>query len=514
MHPIHRPLRAGAPGFENIRVCQKIDDLYLQAARDTLYNSIPGFFEDNMLSPTELLHCADWVGTLENTDMMLRTAIQRGAMRNVHHVANIKQHMAELEQLTRDATRRLLKDTRGGIFPPVTDCAEFSGLADRLVTTSRGRYILNGIIARHVLNSDTPNDKLCRLVHILESTNEENPGWSMLHEAVDTILAELIRIPALVDDIIGDTENFGDHLLAIVRLFLSRPVNGKYGRGQATDLLSWHFAAGELPQTRIALGQMLKNGLASQKVLCEGGPRNEMERFKQISRLIVQCIGPHLKRRDIQPALDLRSSRLASPEMVHACLQQCQLPSEKIKKLFFIESCITDARSRYRIADILFRLSTADSFSAEFQRAPDLVMERMHTLADLNRAAITSGFDPDQRQKMASIFDHMAYELAKNSHLFEGIDKRYQNIAQKTVTIARMFYSGHITEGKLSRKARKQMMNYTRMPGFLEAYIIYRTGRDGKTLDARQALIDIGLGMKRVGIDPEIGLYWVMPSPA
>lgn len=503
--PISRP--ANMPPFE---LCQRVGDLYLRPSRELISQAVPRFFETHGISVIELLHHPDWVRTLEDSGMMLQTILQRAVMQAAEQGGNIRDIKAQLEKLVKEGMAQLRQDAQNELFPDLRKAEQFADLADKSFKHPQGLYVLNGAIARHLRPARTVNERIFLLMTILECSMENRPGWPMLHDAADDILAEILRIPRVLPELVGDVADYGALLQAYGRLFLCHPVHGQYGQGQGLDLMAWHFAAGDLPQSHIAIGELLKAGISAQPPLCDGPPIEELQRFRQLNELVQQCIGPHLRRREIQPELNLRSARLASPEQIRTCVNEYAQPDEKIQSLFAIESCISDAHSRYRIADMIFRTTAAASFQQTFQSPAIPMAEKLRRLADLTRSALASGFDEDQRQKMAATFDNLAYDLAMKSNLFEGIDQCCKNTAQKCITVARLFHGGNIAEGRLARAARKRIMTYIRQPGYLEQYIAYRTQRDGKPPERTQALIDIGLDLKRVGIDPEIALYRVM----
>lgn len=497
--------------MEKVKPCQTVKELYLRPSRALISEAIPSFFETHCISVTELLHNSDWVRTLEDSGMMMQTIIQRAVLQGASFGGDLRDDKARLEKLIREGTTKLRTDTQNELFPALKEPAEFAALADKCTHIPQGNYVLSGAIARHLRPARNVNIRLVKLTEMLNAAtpqkNEsgekdpERPGRALMHETIDDMVSEILAIPRVVPELIGDVPNFGTRIYTCALWYLGRPVRGQFGEGQALDKLAGCFARGDLPLSHMALARMIVQDITSSEPLLNGIFLHELKSFRQLSPILGQCVGPHLSRRDLLTAMNTRSARLATTDHIRDSMNALQTMDDKVQKLFFIESCITDPRSRYAIADMIFRFATAESFSLRFQTTQIPLTKRLHRLTQLNQYALNSRFDKDQKLRMAAIFDNLAFAQAEEARLFDIILAQKSTPAQKFMMICKLFAAGNITEGKLSAKARKTVQALLKQDGFISGYAIA-----ANLPEAGDVTGDLREKLKAIGMNPDDAL--------
>ena len=126
---------------------------------------------------------------------------------------------------------------------------ELSGKGD-------GSYLLNGAIARYLKDANGWDEKVFRLIALMNEAPAEGPGRTLLLSSVDADHCRNSRGSAALHDLIGAQENLGHALMSLVQLFLGKePGNGQ---GQAGLIsLTNRFAADELPESRTAIANRI-----------------------------------------------------------------------------------------------------------------------------------------------------------------------------------------------------------------------------------------------------------------
>ncbi|MGB8602947.1 MAG: hypothetical protein WCD42_12205 [Rhizomicrobium sp.] len=492
---------------EQPNFCQTIDEFYARDARRLIFRLTSEFCLQNRATATELLHSADLLNKLENagTAMLHAVQIQSSAYSSAMNIP-VRDALNHYNRLISRVVDRVTVDHRKHVFPTGT-VDNFVSLADSMVDKPNGLYLLNGTLVHYLRHTTRWSEKVDRLLQVLEAPGavaaNSGPGAAMLHSAVDEIVAEILPVPVALTDLIGPQSTFGEGLIAATRLFLGQQQKSAYTEDVALNSLARHFAAGGLPLSRAALGARLVADVQSLKRLREDSIEAEMRVFRELALLIRHGVGPYMKREEMMPALELRAARFVAHDTLTKCLDATTIPDEKIAWLYFTESCIVGARSRYKVADQIFRIATSSNFRNRVQSTQIPISKRLHILSGLCTSALKSGFDPDQRVRMAKLYDGLAFDIAQKSRLFENIDALPITPALKVQAMLKLFAAGQITEGKLSADAHKRVLDYLAQPGFLTGYLQAWAQSHGGKLDKMASLLELAQGLKKIGLPPD-----------
>lgn len=486
------------------KICETVEDFYTKDARRTIYRLLGEFCVQNKVSVIEILHSADLINKLENnaSAAMLHAIQLRAASYSSSAKIPVKDALNHVNRLVSEASNRVIADSKSRRFPQIT-ADKFGALADSLSGKPDGLYILNGALAAYLRNAGSWNEKIARLVKVVHIDGPDGPGKQMLIDAIDEILAEMLACPAALIDLIGLRDNFGECVISVTQLFLGQQQKSQYTDDICLADLTRLFAAGRMAATRTVLGMRIIADIQSLKRLREDTIESEMRLFRQMADLVCQGIGPHLKREELMPALELRAARFVAPDTMRKSLGSTTLPDEKVNWLFLAAECVVGARSRYQIADQIFRIITATTFRNRVLSTQIPAPKRLGILYGLNASALRSRFDEDQRKRMARTFDDFAVEVAKQAKLFETIEAQPVSPDVKVQTVLKLFASGQITTGKLSDMAHKILLGYLSQAGFLTGYLQnWAQTHDGK-LDKQMAILELARSLHKVGLAPD-----------
>lgn len=488
----------------NQKICETADDFYTKDARRTIYRLLGEFCVQNKVSVIEILHSADLINRLENnaSAAMLHAIQLRAASYSSSAKIPVKEALNHVNRLVAQASNRVITDCKKKLFPQLT-VEKFGALADTLVSKPNGLYILNGSLTAYLRNATSWIEKISRLVKVVNVDSPDGPGKQMLIDAVDDILAEMLACPAALTDLIGVRDNFGESIISVTQLFLGQEQKSQYTDDICLADLTRLFAAGRMAATRTVLGMRIIADILSLKRLREDTVESEMRLFRQMADLVCQGIGPHLKREDLMSALELRAARFVAPDTMRKSLGSTTLPDEKVNWLFLAAECVVGARSRYQIADQIFRIITATTFRNRVMSTQIPAPKRLAILHGLNAAALRSRFDADQRTRMAKTFDEFAFEVARQAKLFETIEAQPLPADVKVQTILKLFASGQITTGKLSGAAHKLVLKYISQPGFLTAYLQGWGQTHEGHVDKQTAILELARSLHKIGLAPD-----------
>jgi hypothetical protein len=482
--------------------CFKPDDLYSYHARATIVRLLGEYLARNRLTLIELGHRADALEKLEATGTLLQHAIQKVAVAQACSTTMpVQQIVKSLNELVNKAFQRVYRDQRKGYFP-ATEPNRFSALAATLQSEPDGLYVLNGAIALHLKTAASWDEKVTRLIGLMEQA--EGEGRALLLSSIDSIIAEIVSGRAALRELIGPQEHFGGEIAALVELFLGTEPDGANSRN-GLSVLSRHFAADDLPDARTALAQRVMVEFRSMKRLCPDSLFEEFKTMRKIADRLVRGVGKYLGHEDLVDAVTLRSRRVVSHETLTEHLADAATPDEKVSRLLAAEENIIGAENKRKLATFVLSVAGALNFESHFQDSKQPALARMQILANLQLRVLRSGFQDGQRYEIAEILDRIASEIEARAKLFETIAANASTPVERATKLLRLCTGNFLTEGHLASHARVLILAQLSKPGFLSSYTA-QIARDGEKLDAEAAMTDLVAVLGKAGISAETGL--------
>jgi hypothetical protein len=477
--------------------CFRPDDLYSYHARTTTARLLGEFLARHRITVTELIHRADALERFEATGTLYQHAIQKIAVAQAASTTTpVQQIIKSLNELVTKAINRVYRDAKRAYFPDINK-GSFAALAAKLADAPDASYVLNGAIARYLASAKNWDEKLLRLLALLPELADAGPGRMFLAESIESIIAEILNGGAALHELIGDSENLGAALTALVELFLARDVpNAQSGLA----VLARHFAGDELPAARSAIASRIMAELKSQRRLCPASLVDELKTLRRIANRLVLGQGKYLSHEDLIAAFTLRSKRLVTHESVSAHLAEVAGPDEKLERLFLIEENIIGAENKRQLAAFAAPLIASSVFEQLFLFTKTPILERLQRLTALQARVLRCGFQDIQKDEISTALDHLASEAESRARLLEAIEAKSPTHVDKTIAILRLSTAGVFTEGRLSAKARAMVLRQIGQPGFLTGYIAHQP----KNADA--ATVELVQHLEKIGITADTGL--------
>jgi len=478
--------------------CFKPDDLYSYHARQTMMRLFGDFLARNKITITELIHRADMLDKLEATGTLYQHAVQKIAVAQAaSSTTPVQQIVKNLNELTTQATQRVYRDQRKGLFPnPHAD--QFAELAAKLAGQGDAAYIFNGALARHLKDTQGWNDKVLALLEILAKTPASGESRTLILSSIDAILAEALSASTALHELIGQAENLAEALTRLVELFLGKlAVDSAHGGVAA---LSARFAADELPEARTAIARRIVAEFKSAKRLRPDSLVEELIALRRLANRVVYGVGKFLSHEDLITAFTLRSKRLVTQEILSSYIQDCA-PDEKMERLLFVEENIIGIENKRQLASFVTPVLNSAVFENFFQNPKVPLLQRLQRLAQLQGRVRRASFVDVQRQEIADKMDRLACEMAARAKLFENLDAKHRNHVEKAQTLLKLMMGGFFTEGALSAKARDIILSCLATPGFLTGYFAHQSGADSET-----AMAGLMTDLNKAGITAETGL--------
>jgi hypothetical protein len=493
------------PKYEDVpsTPCFKVDDLYSYHARKTIALLIPDFLAHHKVTVTELGHRADLLERLEAAGTLLQHAIQRVAVAQaIENEQELPKIIRTLHDLAIQAFHRVYRDAEKGRFASCKP-GHFAALAAKLADTSDSCYVLNGVIAGYLKDAKSWDEKVHRLMGLMEETHEETPGTPLLLTVIDTLISEVLAGPAGLKALVGAQDSQGEAVMALVKLFLGREPDKTEGHSGLVALTR-QFAADTLPNARVAIAERIVAEIRSFKRLDPSSLEEELKALRQIANLLVMGIGKYLSHEELIAAFVLRSQRLITSESLAPFING-EPPDVKLERILFVEENIIGAENKRQLAAFITPIITGPQFAEHFLTSKLPLLQRLQQLAQLSERVMQSSFQENQKAEIGDVLDRIAASIESRGQLFESIDRRQASPSEKAVTLIKLLSSNTLTSPRLAGRAREMVIGYAGKPGFLAGYVS-QNAKDGAPPDRDAAVADLMRLLEKAGITPETGL--------
>ncbi len=481
--------------------CFKPDDLYSYHARSTIARLLTDFLARNRITVTELLHRADMLEKLEATGTLYQHAIQKVAVAQAANTTiSVQQIVKSLNELATKAIQKVYRDQRNGLFPDPGP-EHIAPLAAKLAGNPDATYLFNGALARYLSDTNGWDDKVSRLLNLMDMAPQDEVAKKLVLSAVDMIVAEVLAGSAALHELMGRSENLAGALNNLVSLFLGKaPLDAKSGLAALTH----HFAADDLPEARGAVASRILAEIKSNRRLCPDSMVEELKSLRSIANKLVMGLGKYLSHEDLVAGFTLRSKRLVAQEALGQYIAEAA-SDEKLERILFVEDNIIGNENKRQLSSYIPAVLNAPAFESHFHNPKTPLISRLQRLAQLQLRMRRSGFVDVTRDEVCARLDGLAVQVEARGKLFESIAGRNSSPVDKAQTLIRLASGAILTEGALSGRAREMILGYLGTPGFLTGYMAGQS-RDGEAPDNEKLMAELMDTLGKAGITAETGL--------
>ncbi len=486
--------------------CFKPDDLYSYHARATIGRLLSDFLSRCKVTVTELLHRADLLEKLEATGTLYQHAVQKVAVAQAATTGQpVQQIVKSLNELTEKAIQKVYRDERAGLFPE-PKAADFTPLAIKLAGAADGHYVFNGAVARYLKSAKDWDEKVFRLIALMEQAPAEEKPRKLLLSAIDAVIAEILAGSAALRELMGPSETLAQTLANLVELYLGKPQLVATGSGAAQGLsaLTASFGKDELPEARTAVANRIIAEFKANRRLCPASLVDELKALRQLANRVVLGIGKYMSHEDLIAAFTLRSKRLVTQETMAPYLEGTA-PDEKFERLMFVEENVIGIENKRALAAFVLPVLTSAPFDSHFNNPKTPLLARLQKLAQLQTRVARSGFVDVTKADICEKLDALACQVEARGKLFESVENRTPSHVEKAQTLLKLATTGIFTEGKLAEQARSRILSYLSKPGFLSGYMT-AVKKDGEAPNTEKTMAELVATLAKIGITPETGL--------
>ncbi|MFZ1990127.1 MAG: hypothetical protein WAW96_10195, partial [Alphaproteobacteria bacterium] len=267
--------------------CFKPQDLFSRHARRLIGRILKSTLDEWQLVPMELIHRGDMLEQLEARSTVLQHAVQQVAVvQAANFPGALHDIFRQLMDLSLRAMDMVVRDERRGRFKPLegTSVAAFWRQEG---TQGDAAYLLAAAIALYLKTADGWAAKLRFILELLSDLPEEEEARRDCLIIIDSFVAEMIRSPASLHDLIGECKDLGEALKVMIAVFLGKKVPDAENRPQSLERLSYAFNNNMLDEARSALIERIMGEIQSFARLHPDSFEQELQSMRFLAHQLV-----------------------------------------------------------------------------------------------------------------------------------------------------------------------------------------------------------------------------------
>ena len=495
--------QAELDGTAELSVCREPDDFYSAQARDTIGRYCQRFFDENALTPTELLHSPKHQQSLSNTPTFV--AILQQAERAMDRKGALTNLVNEVARLTRER----LKDA----LPPDLTAATYAATVDRLSggpDAFLGRFRVDAALTMHLYQGRSFAEKARLLIGLAGEPGGEGDGEAVGAvdgdpdaglAPIDRLLGEIVRSDSGTASCAQDAP-FADLIDMIITLIV--------GDRKLPDTA---------PPVLLGLERLVRR--TAMPALCDGlivALRRELakpDRFTITSS--GDLFGIEAVQREIM-ALSQLAQRLRTAEgyfggeRTEASLQRRSallvnedtLPEitkgrnlvQKLRILFVLQKMPLSPSAERAVNGYLRQFFDGRDFAGRLLDCWKERHEKLKGLGEVQKLVLDSDFAEDDRDAIAQQVDEIQSAFIRTQRLLGPLQAKEEPSPDAVLEMVRLAGEGAFCMGKSRAAVAKALYRQVHRPRFVRSFLLGAAGgkeRSARASWLRGALATVGV---------------------
>lgn len=458
-------------------LCARLEDVYGIQARLTYWRILRKYFEQAVLTPSEILYNYGALARLmDNDPPVYFSALDRIATLQATAAGlEIKAHRDKLFQWGEQVGARareadLEKPLRKH---SLKDYAALAAAAEDWGGPERRDHLICCTIARQLYLT---RNWLGKLEAVLGAASADLSRRDL--EILDGFIADILGSATVIQELLGARPSLCEALLGLVDLMEGKEEE-KRARDEPEFLTSLRrlFADGALPEGAQTLLERLRSQIAGRNPLNRSNPEKEQDDFQRlIARLctLKGLIGGTEMAEALTERCGLQfqeGGALGRRKAVSTMARLIKNPLSRLRYLLSIAETETGVVTQREIIDALedLRCHTTDIHSLVNRKLTAPV--KMKAVSDVQRAVLVAAALPeDLRQDFFEELDDLLVDFIERDSFVSRLDSPDLPLRERATRLVRFCSSGILVEGRALAVARKRVAEHLRQPNFVEHF--------------------------------------------
>jgi hypothetical protein len=455
--------------------CVTPQDLYSVHARQRIVRLLDTWLFRQKATPFELLHRPDLAEKLEASGTDLQHAVQKIAIPEAQAKgASVHEVIRTFNSLIERAIERLIKDGRKGAFANFKT-EPFNVACTRLLEDPEGAYRLGGGVAAYLADATTWRDKIDRLLDLADSAPADPRPRALAFEVLEQPLGEILGSRTGMAEMLGSELDLGGSLASLTRLACGPVVDAIAGMdpmvarvmppldGAAKRLSRW-MEGSYFQAVRMAIGKRVISEIKSVRRLRPTDTNAEIDVLRALAMALTAGASKMLSADDIRDAFIERSTMLISAEFVTAVVGETKTAEEEVRALLRVAENVTGAANKGQAAQWLVGAVTALRIEREMRNSKEPPMNRLTTLAELQRAIARVDLPDSDKAQLISRLGDLGGLVEADTHLVASIAKSAMPPVQRLTVLMKMALGETAPSGPAAQRAKEAAVRLGRSP--------------------------------------------------
>jgi len=450
--------------------CLAPQDLFERSARDVIGRAGANFLQSIKLTPIELLHSPNAQRAMMDSGTNAMQAVQKIASWQVRGTSTpvterVRAIWAIVDNYRAFAAARVEQD------PPIS------------VT----RETLPDILAWR--DEESGEDRAFRIYACLAKTLEGSRSWSRKTEILvglmagvvgmdaagyfDALIAEILRPPKALAEILGEEEYAGDQVAVLLSL-ADGTIDPRTAPSDipVAEVLYELLARAKtgLPEIRSVLMAHAVRIVQGNRSLTNKPPMEEIGLIVSIRERLTRH-GEIVGGEDTEEALQRRLSRSISDQTIDQIMVGTKSIAERVLRAAQLHVKIVGAKPQAYLESYISELMAQDNVDAKLLPENRTVNEKIRLLGKLHRVIVSSEIAEKTRERIASQVERAQTTLLERANFFETLLNGPGGPAERLDRLLDLAIEGAFTQGANLAAARRTAQALMKKPDFFQTYL-------------------------------------------
>ncbi|MEH6477276.1 MAG: hypothetical protein V7727_16405 [Sneathiella sp.] len=388
-------------------VCQKIEDLFLPEARQSIASLLQKPMAGWKITPLELLYHGEHLQKLNDTGQILQGAVQRVAISQIQKTGQkVNQRVLDLYSLTNELLQDLKIRGRDGNVV-LLEGEDLEGLLAKAKKAENPSLVFMFGVVHFFKEIPSLDLKFEKTLELIEANDDpEILGF------LDQFLADFLYSTENLHKLLGGSENLGKGLLRIIDLIRAE-INGGGDGHPALLRINLLIGRNLLPETKKLLVVKVMSSLKGNASFVKGDPYKSIMFHRRIlSRLNVDG-NTHIGGQDSVEAIIQRCSRLTGSVSISEVLNGLEHPLDRVGRLIEVANGVVGATNLRAVANYIIPVLESPHNTQIIIENSDDDLKLLKTLSNLQQKIRDTGFQHFYHEKILSNLDRIGFELFK-----------------------------------------------------------------------------------------------------
>jgi hypothetical protein len=465
-----------ASPIEQAPVCKTLGDYYRGSSRSVINRVLSKYIDKVILTPSEIMHSYSALKKVQEVDTLFPGAVDRVASIQAKALGeDVKIRRDELYRVVAQLSDKARRAAQNKDLP-VLKGDDLDGLiaqVSQAVPADEAEFNIRVALCKQLAQTRSWLGKLERLAALAKPSKRAEAL-----RVIDELVADLIGVPAALQDILGQHRNLAKALCAMIDLYEGAGTVEKSDAAEQMAVLAPLMAEGKLEEARTSLMERVQRQLAGGQPLSRNEPTQEAEAFREVATRLYRnpkqvLGGPATAAALVQRYVFMGEAGGKAGLRMGVGGVASALGDPLLSTIFLTDLAASELGEDLKdtIAEVLRNLLLEEdikSLAPNATNAPDILRAVKRIFDAL---AGDNALPSEMRQDLLDGLDTLLANYIRREGIIEKLDDPSAKLRDRAIRLIDFCSAGLLPDGKALRTARDRVVNLLRQPDFTQRFI-------------------------------------------